>query len=67
MEPGSLLDISVKVTFEYFPKYVEKTQVSLKLQTISGYFTGRHVYTYNNISPILPRIRNVSDQGCRKN
>jgi len=53
MEPGSLLDISVKMTFEYFPKYVEKIQASLKLQTISGRLVGtlqEDMCTYITIS-----------------
>jgi len=50
-----------------FRKSVEKIPVSLKYDKKNGYITWRHANTYNSISVILLRMRNVSDKSCREN
>ena len=41
--------------------------MSIKSPKNNGYSTRRPVYTYDNISLILLKIRNVVDKSCRKN
>jgi hypothetical protein len=52
------------LTFEDFPKCVEKIQFSLKSEKNNEYFTWRCIYNYDNISL---RMRNVSDENCGEN
>jgi len=46
----SLYGFSWKFLFDYFRKYVDKIQVSLKSDKNSGYFTRRPIYIFYHIS-----------------
>jgi hypothetical protein len=52
--------------FSTFKKSVEKFQVSLTFDKNDWYFTRSAMYVCDNISPIVPRMRNVSDKFVEK-
>jgi hypothetical protein len=58
---------SRNLVFEYFPKSVEKIQVSLKSDKNKGYFTWRPMYIYDNISLNSSWNEKCFRQICREN
>ena len=61
------MDFFENFYFSTFPKYVGKIQHSLISYKNNRYSTCRRINIYDNISLILHRMRNVSDDSCKEN
>ena len=59
--------IVMKFYTSIFQKSVEKIQVSFKSDTNNGQFTCRPINSFDQISPVLLYMRNITDRTCCEN